>query len=459
VTATDKIAIKVDKISKRYRIGMKENVNGNFGSAIFHLMKNPWKNYQRYRSLYKFDESAKNKHDIIYNSDSDIIWALKEVSFEVERGEVLGIIGSNGAGKSTLLKILSRITCPTLGNAEIRGRISTLLEVGTGFHPELTGRENIYLNGTILGMRKQEIDQKFDEIVDFSGVEKFIDTPVKRYSSGMKVRLAFSVAAHLQSEVIIVDEVLAVGDADFQNKCITKMEKAGQLGKTVLLVSHNMASITRLCHRAILIEDGILKCEGPADKVVMEYLSSGSGTTAEREWNDPEEAPGNDVARLVAVRALDSEDLVSESFDIRSPIVLEMVYEVFRENFILLPHFHLVNESGTPVFVTLENDPNWKRKKRPKGCYTSRVVIPGNLLAEGVVYVSCCLLSMYPNVIQFVERQVIAFQVIDSLEGDSARGDWQGKLSGVVRPLLDWETRHAANLPMSAKQATARIMS
>ncbi|MFZ0612168.1 MAG: ABC transporter ATP-binding protein [Desulfobacterales bacterium] len=445
MTATDTTSIKVDNISKRYRIGLKEQVHDRLGSALFNLVKSPWKNYRQYRSLYKFDEAGKSRHDLIYNPDSDIIWALKEVSFTVEPGEVLGIIGSNGAGKSTLLKILSRITCPTLGSAEIKGRISTLLEVGTGFHPELTGRENVYLNGSILGMRKGEIDHKFDEIVDFSGIEKFIDTPVKRYSSGMKVRLAFSVAAHLQSEVIIVDEVLAVGDADFQKKCIAKMETAGELGRTVLLVSHSMASITRLCHRAILIEDGILKNEGPADKVVMEYLSAGSGTIASKEWSNPAEAPGNDVARLLAVRVMDGDGRTGESFDIRKPIVLEMVYEVMKEGFVMLPHFRLTNDSGIPVFETLDNDPAFMRKKRPAGHYTSRVVIPGNFMAEGMVYVSCHLLTMYPNVLQFSERHVIAFQVIDSLEGDSARGDWQGSLSGVVRPLLDWQTRHAVN--------------
>ncbi len=445
VTASDNIAIKVDSISKRYRIGLKENVHENLASAIFQLIKSPWRNFRRYRSLYNFGKEGKNQQEIIYNSDADIIWALKQVSFEVPRGEVLGIIGRNGAGKSTLLKILSRITCPTFGSAEIRGRISTLLEVGTGFHPELTGRENVYLNGTILGMRKHEIDHKFDEIVDFSGIEKFIDTPVKRYSSGMKVRLAFSVAAHLNSEVVIVDEVLAVGDADFQRKCMAKMESAGQLGRTVLLVSHNMASITRLCQRAILIEDGILKSMGAADKVVSEYLSSGSGTTAERQWNDPAEAPGRDLVRLLAVRAMDSEGRVNESFDIRRPILLEMVYEVLKDGFVLLPHFRLINESGISVFETLENDPNWKDKKRPAGSYTSRVVIPGNFFAEGMFYVSCHLLTMYPHILQFSEKQIIAFQVIDSLEGDSARGGWQGSMLGVVRPLLDWETRYTVN--------------
>ena len=439
------IAIKVDRISKRYRIGLKENSNDNLVEAIFDLIKSPIKNYKIYRSLYKFDDDhgGENGDGDIYHPD--IIWALKDISFELNRGEVLGIIGPNGAGKSTLLKILSRITHPTSGSAEIRGRVSTLIEVGTGFHPELTGRENVYLNGTIIGMTKREIGKKFDEIVDFSGVEKFLDTPVKRYSSGMKVRLAFAVAAHLKAEIIIVDEVLAVGDADFQNKCIAKMENAGHDGRTVLLVSHNMASITRLCSRALLIRDGTIKMDGPAGQVVREYLSLGTGTTAEKEWTNIAEAPGSDVSRLLAVKVMDDNEQVKESFDIRKTIIIEMVYEVIKGGFVLLPHFSLTNESGITVFLTLENDLQWKEKKRPAGYYVSRVRVPGNFLSEGMLYVSCYLLTMYPNVLQFSERHIIAFQVIDSYDGTSARGNWQGKLSGVVRPLLDWETRHTVN--------------
>ncbi|MFQ5866208.1 MAG: ABC transporter ATP-binding protein, partial [bacterium] len=234
------IAIKVQNISKRYRIGLKEEMRDSFAVAVLDFIKSPLKNYRKYRSLYEFEDinySAEN------NVTENVIWALRDISFEVPKGEVLGIIGRNGAGKSTLLKILCKVTDPTSGVAEIRGRVSSLLEVGTGFHQELTGRENIYLNGTILGMTKKEVGRKFDEIVDFSGVEKFIDTPVKRYSSGMRVRLAFSVAAHLEPEILLIDEVLAVGDAEFQKKCLNKMEHVGQEGRTVLFVSHNVTAI------------------------------------------------------------------------------------------------------------------------------------------------------------------------------------------------------------------------
>ena len=240
------IAVEVNDLSKIYRIGVKENTYDNAVQSLLAFIKSPFRNFKLYRSLYRFDDvNPDDESDADGFVRDDIIWALKNISFNVKTGEKLAIIGRNGAGKSTLLKILSRVTFPTQGYAKIVGRISSLLEVGTGFHPELSGRENVYLNATILGMRKKEVDQRFDQIVDFSGIEKFIDTPVKRYSSGMKVRLAFSVAAHLEPEILIVDEVLAVGDADFQKKCLNKMEHAGKEGRTVIFVSHNMPAITR----------------------------------------------------------------------------------------------------------------------------------------------------------------------------------------------------------------------
>lgn len=264
-------AIKVENLSKIYRIGVKDNIHDHLGNAMFDFIKSPIKNYRKYRSLYRFDDvnfdDVENK-----NNTSDVIWALRDVSFQVKEGEVIGIIGANGAGKSTLLKILSRITEPTRGVAEIRGKISSLLEVGTGFHQELTGRENIYLNGTILGMTKKDVDAKFDAIVDFSGVEKYLDTPVKRYSSGMRVRLAFSVAAHLEPDILLIDEVLAVGDASFQAKCLGKMSEVSRQGRTVLFVSHNMAAVESLCERSILLEEGKIMADSDTSQVIMKYL-------------------------------------------------------------------------------------------------------------------------------------------------------------------------------------------
>jgi lipopolysaccharide transport system ATP-binding protein len=268
---SQEVAIKVDHISKIYRIGLKEEISDNLLKASLKFLKSPLSNYLKYRSLYKFKELDTENADNGNSAGLDVLWALKNITFDVKKGEVIGIIGANGAGKSTLLKILCKITHPTSGRAEIIGRVSSLLEVGTGFHPELTGRENIYLNGTILGMRKFEIDEKFEDIVSFSGVERFIDTPVKRYSSGMRVRLAFSVAAYLEPEILIVDEVLAVGDAEFQKKCLNKMSNISAEGRTVLFVSHNMGAISNLCSRGLLLQNGKMIYDGPPKDVIEQY--------------------------------------------------------------------------------------------------------------------------------------------------------------------------------------------
>jgi lipopolysaccharide transport system ATP-binding protein len=265
------IAVKVENLSKAYRLGMKEQIHDTLTGVMASWVKAPIRNFRNLRKLSSFDGNKES---------DDVLWALKDVSFEVKHGEVLGIIGRNGAGKSTLLKILSRITDPTLGQAIINGRVGSLLEVGTGFHLELTGRENVYMNGTILGMTKKEIDRKFAEIVDFSGVEKFLDTPVKRYSSGMKVRLAFSVAAHLEPEILIIDEVLAVGDAAFQKKCLGKMQDVATTGRTVLFVSHQLEAVSNLCGKAILIEKGRLEMEAKTEEVISKYLARHSTNNA-----------------------------------------------------------------------------------------------------------------------------------------------------------------------------------
>lgn len=273
------IAIKVENVSKRYRIGLKEKMHDSFGGAILDFIKSPIRNYRKYRSLYKFDDHNPESDKYSNNNKSDVIMAVKDVSFDVKRGEVVGIIGKNGAGKSTLLKILCRITAPTYGRAEIQGKVASLLEVGTGFHQELTGRENVYLNATILGMTKKEVDKKFDEIVDFSGVEKFLDTPIKRYSSGMKVRLAFSVAAHLEAEILLIDEVLAVGDAVFQKKCLSKMDEISRHGRTILFVSHNMAAIQNLCSRVIVMDSGRIMIDAETNTGITEYMRGILGGT------------------------------------------------------------------------------------------------------------------------------------------------------------------------------------
>jgi lipopolysaccharide transport system ATP-binding protein len=390
---------------------------------------------------------------VMEDGTKELIWALKDVSFDVHRGEVVGIIGRNGAGKSTLLKMLSQITEPTKGRVELHGRVGSLLEVGTGFHPELSGRENIYLNGAILGMRTSEIARKFDEIVTFAEVEKFVETPVKHYSSGMYLRLAFAVAAHLEPEILIVDEVLAVGDAAFQKKCLGKMARVAKEGRTVLYVSHDMAAVTRLCERAILLDEGALVQDGVSHQVVRAYLSSGHDTTAVREWKDPHKAPGGEIARLWAVRVRSEDGRCGDTIDIRNPVGLEMEYEVLKPHYKLMPSFHLYNEEGVHVFSSVEHDPAWRGQGRPAGRYRSTARIPGNFLSEGTMFIDAGLTTLEPLIIQFTERQVVAFQVVDSPDGDSARGDWSGPMAGVVRPLLKWTTEFSQD-----GEQTARIL-
>lgn len=442
------IAIKVENINKCYRIGLKEDMHDTFGMSIFNFIRSPLDNYRKYRSLYTFDDINPDQD----NNPSDIIWALRDVSFDVKVGEVVGIIGLNGAGKSTLLKILSKITVPTSGRATIRGRISSLLEVGTGFHPELSGRDNVYLNGTVLGMRKKEIDGKFDEIVDFSGVEKFIDTPVKRYSSGMKVRLAFAVAAHLEPEILLIDEVLAVGDVRFQKKCLNKMQAVSQRGRTVLFVSHNMPAVTRLCPRTILLDCGRVIADGPSHQVVSTYLNSERGLKAQREWSKLSEAPGDEVVRLVKIRARTQDGLIADCVDINKPVGIEIEYEVLQAGYVFMIYYHVINEKGIEAFTAVDNDPSWKGRARPKGRYISTAWIPECFLSEGTFYIGPAIRTVDTQVSRLSERDAIAFQAVDVIEDDSAMDDYRGKFNGgVVRPFLKWETKFCESKQQSVE--------
>lgn len=425
------IAIKVERISKKFQIGRRQTGYKTLRDTLVDAFVAP---FRKAGNLLRGNATGAAELD-------ETIWALQDLSFEIKSGEVVGIIGTNGAGKSTLLKILSRITEPTSGFAEIYGRVGSLLEVGTGFHPELTGRENIYLNGAILGMRRAEINRQFDEMVAFAEVERFIDTPVKHYSSGMYLRLAFAVAAHMEPEILIVDEVLAVGDARFQKKCLNKMQDVGKEGRTVLFVSHSMPAITRLCKRAILLNEGRITQDGPSHEVVGYYLNAGLNSSAVREWDDPVKAPGGEIARLRAVRVRDHDGAVTDVLDIKQPVALEMEYEVLRPGCVLLPHFLLVNQEGIRLFVTLDRDAEWKGKPRPKGRYVSTAWIPENLLAEGSIFVHANLFALSPPVLQFAAPDAVSFQVVDSLHGDSARGEWIGEIPGVLRPLLSWTTQ------------------
>ena len=371
------------------------------------------------------------------DSTHEEFWALKDVSFDIQQGDRVGIIGRNGAGKSTLLKILSRITEPTSGKVSIKGRVASLLEVGTGFHPELSGRENIFLNGAILGMSKVEIKSKFDEIVAFAEVERFLDTPVKRYSSGMYVRLAFAVAAHLEPEILIVDEVLAVGDAQFQKKCLGKMEEVGKEGRTVIFVSHSMPTVTSLCSRAILLESGRVVKEGTTSAVVMHYYTSGQSSPASADFSRTH--VGDTYVRLLKGEIKNSKGDVALEANINEPITVEMTFEVLQDNALLLvPNFHYYTAGGECAFVSHDT----VKRALGKGTYVSKCAIPANLLNEGSYFVGLAISSFSAGIeVHFYEKSCLSFNVVDPHEGVITRPDHAIPIPGVVRPHLDWELK------------------
>ncbi|HEY9827927.1 MAG TPA: ABC transporter ATP-binding protein [Stenomitos sp.] len=364
-------------------------------------------------------------------NNSEEFWALKDINFDIYPGEVVGIVGCNGAGKSTLLKILSRVIRPTTGEAVLNGRVASLLEVGTGFHPELTGRENIFMSGAILGMKRTEILKKFDEIVDFAEIESFLDTPVKRYSSGMYVRLAFAVAAHLEPEILLVDEVLAVGDAAFQKKCLGRMENvATKEGRTVLFVSHNMTALQSLCKRAILLERGSIVKEGPSNDVVTCYLKTNSICSQEKLWEDTQDAPGNDYGRLRRICILPEQEVDFENISVLTPIKIEIEYWNFLPNVYLNFSLVLYNKEDICIFNSF-SEPEVCAGGLLRGtCY-----IPGNLLNNDIYRIR--LLIVKDSSIPLIDQQdIAAFEVHDI----TRKGKWYGKWIGAVRPRLKWKT-------------------
>ncbi len=363
-------AIIVESLGKQYHIGLKESRHDTLFKSAGSWMASPLNNFRQLRRLSRVDS----------DDAEDIIWALRHVSFTIDSGQVVGIIGRNGAGKSTLLKILSRITPPSEGRVILNGRVSSLLEVGTGFHPELTGRENVYLNGTILGMRKTEVDRKFDEIVAFAEVEKFIDTPVKRYSSGMRVRLAFAVSAHLESEILLVDEVLAVGDAAFQEKCLRTMDGVARGGRTVLLVSHNMQVIQRLCERAILIQGGQVAADGDPAGVVETYLQDYTRDPL------PEPVTFNDQLRMKSISFMQDDYGVSELADFGKPLQICLGYDVLEPIRNLLLGFDIFSSDGTHIYRTYDMLADGLDYREP-GAYESIYELPGGAFQAGAYYV------------------------------------------------------------------------
>lgn len=422
------IILKADNISKQYRLGQVGT------GTISHDVNRWWHTIRGKENPYlKIGEI----NDRSAKATSDYVWALQDINFEVERGEVLGIIGKNGAGKSTLLKILSKVTAPTTGSIKSRGRIASLLEVGTGFNGEMTGRENIFLNGAILGMTKKEIISKLDEIIEFSGCERYIDTPVKRYSSGMTVRLAFAVVAFLEPEILVVDEVLAVGDVEFQKKAIGKMQdiSKGQ-GRTVLFVSHNMAAVKSLCTKSLVLEHGKVVFAGDIDEGVAQYLNINNDSNSVKKYTI-EDAPSSEIVRLLETEVLN--DKLENKFDffITERLGVRIKFEILNCTDDLVLGINLYNIEECHILSSHQK--NQKINYKP-GIYETIVWFPENFLSEGSHF--CGIVAMsYKGIyrVHFHDVNKFSFNIIDDFTGISARGsDYKGKFPGVVRPILDW---------------------
>jgi lipopolysaccharide transport system ATP-binding protein len=414
--------IHIENLGKRYHIGSERKA----GYATL-----------REALVGKFNASLKRLSGRIEPATGDSFWALRGINLDVHPGERLGIIGCNGAGKSTLLKILSRITEPTEGRARLYGRVGSLLEVGTGFHGELTGRENIYLNGAILGMRHAEIERNFDEIVDFSEVGKFLNVPVKRYSSGMYMRLAFAVAAHLQPEILIVDEVLAVGDAAFQRKCLGKMSEVSRNGRTVIFVSHNMGAVQNLCSRVLWLAGGRLVEEGEPAQVINNYLRTTLTTMSQQTWKDPATAPGNDRVRIHRASVLPAGGALQDHVTVRTPLRMEFEYWNLVPGAQLNLSVVVRTEEGYPIFSTSSSqEPGWRDRPFPAGLYRSSFDIPADLLNDGVHRVQLHIRKNEKELVYHLE-DILVFEVLDAVD---ERTVWFGKWVGAVRPPLQWQT-------------------
>ncbi|PWH12217.1 MAG: ABC transporter ATP-binding protein [Anaerolineae bacterium] len=423
------IAIRVENLSKRYKIGLASQrfQYGMLRDVLVDTAKAP----------LRFAASLLGKQLEDPGRHAGYIWALKDVSFDLEEGKVLGIVGRNGAGKSTLLKILSRVTEPTRGTVTVRGRVGSLLEVGTGFHPELTGRENIYLNGAILGMKRAEIARKFDEIVEFSEVGQFIDTPVKRYSSGMYLRLAFAVAAHLEPEILVVDEVLAVGDAEFQRKCLGKMNDVASQGRTVLFVSHNMSAILRLTQESIVLQKGQLVMRGPTPEAVDFYLASGQTQAGARTWEAAEIPASAMPFQPIALRIRDPRGVVSDTLRSVEPLTVEIEYQLHAPITGLLVGIYLSTVRGEYVFTSFDVDEPAHYEQyatRPAGHYLSKCQIPADLLNEGR-YILGINASSFGVKRYFMDENALAFNV-DPMGAPGMQ--WAEPRQGPIRPRLGW---------------------
>lgn len=425
-------AIEFNNISKIYRLGLVST------GTLAHDLKRWWTmNIRGKEDPYL---TIGETNDRSTKGESDYVWALKDIDFKVEQGDVVGIIGKNGAGKSTLLKILSKVTAPTTGTIRARGRIGSLLEVGTGFHPEMTGRENIYMNGAILGMTKAEITKKLDEIVDFSGCERYIDTPVKRYSSGMMVRLGFAVAAHLDPEILVVDEVLAVGDAEFQKKAIGKMQDVSKgEGRTVLFVSHNMAAVRNLCKTGILLENGLTKKIGIISEVIDEYLSE-EETLESHVVFDGNNAPGTKTIKLRHIQLINENEKPINYGYITSAIGICVDYEVTEDTSAFTHGLNIFDISGTHLFTSHDNTYTDSKNVR-KGFYRTIAWIPANLLQCRDYYLTFAFMRYSPFQVLYHSPNLIKIHMIDDLNAPTRTENYNEDLPGMIRPIINWSPK------------------
>jgi lipopolysaccharide transport system ATP-binding protein len=418
------LAISAEGLGKRYHLGQDQDPYGRLSEVLTGMIR------------ARFRRRAAERHD------AQEFWALRDVSFEIPVGGAVGVIGRNGAGKSTLLKILSRITWPTTGSATLHGRIASLLEVGTGFHPELSGTENVYLSGAVLGMRHAEIRRNFDEIVDFSGIDpKFLDTPVKRYSSGMQVRLGFAVAAHLESEILLIDEVLAVGDIEFQKRCLGKGDEVTSSGRTILFVSHQLPMIASLCDSSLLMEGGRVVANGPTSEVIHRYQAGGGANAATIDFSDEANRPGDDLVSLLSAWVENGAGERRFEYSLTEPVCVYVKYRVHeRLKATPQPNLHVTDSGGNYVFVTSPHDWGDDRARAP-GDYVAAVEIPGNFLNDGMFSVGVAL-NHFERGLQtaFFERGALSFNIVDRIGDNELRAvsRWGGRIPGVVRPLLRW---------------------
>ena len=420
--------ISVENLYKEYKLGVISH------GTLYHDMQSWWA-----RIRGKEDpNSLISVHHSDQAEDKSFI-ALKDVSFKVKSGDRIGIIGKNGAGKSTILKIISKITTPTKGSIRIKGRVGALLEVGTGFHPELTGRENIFLNGAILGMNRREVTKKLDEIVDFASIEKHLDTPVKRYSSGMNVRLGFAVAAHLEPEILVVDEVLAVGDISFQKKCIGKMKDISEgEGRTILFVSHNMGSISSLCNRTILLQNGQIFKEGGTSEVVAFYFNNGSGGFSFVDYTKLKHTYMDEYTELLRAIICNSDGIILDRVSIDESFFVKMTYKVKKKiNGKCVPNFHFFSCEGSYIFVSSPPNVNILES----GIYTAICEVPMHLINNGIINIGVALTTYIANghFVNFFDKSALTLNIIDLLNDGSRRYGYSGKIPGYVRPNLDWE--------------------